>query len=202
MAINIPSDKQGNQKHSLDEIYAMIDEFIFGVQSGKYEILHDYDDIDDFAISLMEEYRLYTYKAPQSKITSYIDFTSKAHAMMNAGGMKSYVALLEQERKAVGNITNSFNTSTTHGKSSPILIGQNSTSEKKNFFQKILDDIRNAAVSHAVVAAITLVVSVAGTRLICRQPNQSASQQTQQSNTIGDSSNKSTDSLDKVKNIH
>lgn len=90
----------GNEKPrlSLDEIYILIDDFIFGVQSGKYDCIGRWKAKKQEAVDMMEDCGLYHYSSPSSKNLSFIKFTDKAYAMMAAGGMKNYIAKLESDK--------------------------------------------------------------------------------------------------------
>lgn len=106
---------------------------------------------------------------------------------------KEALKIIEEKNKQIASIT----TNTTHGKNSPIA-GKDVTQkfnrniDKKNFLEKIWDDIRNATVSHCVVATITLVSGLLIGKSCNQSPNQAASQSLPQNNNDSVSQNKST----------
>jgi hypothetical protein len=101
--------------------------------------------------------------------------------------------IIEEKNKQIASITN-----TTHGPNSPIAgkdVKQkfNDKPEKKNFFERIIDDIRNAVVSHIIVGALSLITGgVIGIKWLSPNPNQEPSQQGPKSNNETVSPNKGT----------
>jgi hypothetical protein len=73
------------------KIYALVDDFLFGLQNGRYQGLISWGDRHMGAVKLMDDMGLIAYRNPQNKITSICDLTIEGLEVIEAGGIENFL---------------------------------------------------------------------------------------------------------------